>query len=77
MDYYLQYDQNDLMRLIAPSVPTIRSSFMRSYFENSTRQVTSAASTPSSRNGNDRNSVKYWGWSGGPKKMMFLLPLIL
>jgi hypothetical protein len=64
--YICRKHHEDLISSTAPCVPTILSSRIRSYLENSTRQLTSAASTPSSRNGNDRNSVKYCGWSGGP-----------
>lgn len=40
-----------------PSLPAILSSLMKSYREYNTRHVTSLASTPSSRNGYDKNSV--------------------
>ena len=45
----------------ASLVPTILSILKKSYLEYRTWQVTSEASTPSSRKGNERNSEKNWG----------------
>lgn len=42
----------------ASFVPTTLSILKKSYFEYNTRHVTSEASTPSSRKGKERNSVK-------------------
>lgn len=51
------YIRESLTNFPAPSVPTILSNRIQSYFDHNTLTVTSLGSTPSSKNGYEQNSV--------------------